>query len=313
MNCVPMLDMTPRQTNRAHRPPNASSTVVPNIRVGCLGWGTLGGCPCPPPPPPPPDETRDWAQRLELVARRIGSRFARSETRDRADAYLRGLLAPVQRKNAWHLAERVGEAAPDGVQHLPGRAGWSPDAARGDPRGYVVETVGHPDAVVILDEAGLLKKGTHSAGVARQSTSTAGRAEDAQVGVSWPMPHPTGRPSSRKPRRWLEEGKRPDVLGVRGNQHVTIGVRRVEVADLARSLVKRSWPEVTIGAGGGCPSALRRRTWQRRSVKASGDRRPALRAERSSAERARTKSGGLMTGQDRSATLNCTRGSLRSH
>jgi SRSO17 transposase len=130
-----------------------------------------------------PEDVREWGQQLDSVARRIGVRFARSETRDRVRAYLLGLLAPVQRKNSWQLAEQIGDADPYGVQHLLGRAGWDPDEVRDDLRAYAVETLGDPDAVLILDETGFLKKGAHSAGVARQYTGTAGRIENAQVGV----------------------------------------------------------------------------------------------------------------------------------
>ena len=130
-----------------------------------------------------PEDVREWGQQLDEVARRIGARFARSETRDRVRAYLVGLLGPVQRKNAWQVAEQIGDADPYGVQYLMGRADWDPDAVRDDLRGYVVETLGDPDAVLILDETGFLKKGTKSAGVARQYTGTAGRIENAQVGV----------------------------------------------------------------------------------------------------------------------------------
>ena len=130
-----------------------------------------------------PKDVRDWGRQLDAVACRIGARFARSETRDRVRAYLVGLLAPVQRKNAWQLAEQIGEVTPYGVQHLLGRSDWDPDAVRDDLRAYVVEALGDPDAVLILDETGFLKKGSHSAGVARQYTGTAGRIENAQVGV----------------------------------------------------------------------------------------------------------------------------------
>ena len=129
------------------------------------------------------EEVRLWGEQLDSVARRIGARFARSETRDRARAYLIGLLGPVQRKNAWQVAERIGDDAPYGVQYLMGRAEWDPDSVRDDLRAYVVETLGDTDAVLILDETGFLKKGTKSAGVARQYTGTAGRIENAQVGV----------------------------------------------------------------------------------------------------------------------------------
>jgi SRSO17 transposase len=72
------------------------------------------------------------------------ARFARSETRDRVRAYLVGLLAPVQRKNSWQLAERMGDDGPYGVQHLLGRSGWDPDEVRDDLRAYVVEALGDP-------------------------------------------------------------------------------------------------------------------------------------------------------------------------
>ena len=129
------------------------------------------------------DDVHEWGRQLDEVARRIGARFPRSETRDRVRAYLVGLLGPVQRKNAWQVAEQIGDGDPYGVQYLMGRADWDPDAARDDLRAYVVEALGDPEAVLILDETGFLKKGAKSAGVARQYTGTAGRIENAQVGV----------------------------------------------------------------------------------------------------------------------------------
>lgn len=130
-----------------------------------------------------PEDVQGWGQQLDEVARRVGARFPRSETRDRVRAYLIGLLGPVQRKNAWQVAEQIGDDDPYGVQYLMGRADWDPDHVRDDLRGYVVESLGDPEAVLVLDETGFLKKGTKSAGVARQYTGTAGRIENAQVGV----------------------------------------------------------------------------------------------------------------------------------
>jgi SRSO17 transposase len=130
-----------------------------------------------------PEDVRQWGQQLDEVARRIGARFSRSETRDRVRTYLIGLLGPVRRKNAWQVAEQIGDADPYGVQYLMGRSEWDPDSVRDDLRDYIVESLGDPDAVPVLDETGFLKKGTRSAGVARQYTGTAGRIENAQVGV----------------------------------------------------------------------------------------------------------------------------------
>lgn len=53
-----------------------------------------------------------WAAGWEEVAQRIGARFARSEARRRAAAYLQGLLSPVERKNGGQLAEQAGDASP---------------------------------------------------------------------------------------------------------------------------------------------------------------------------------------------------------
>ena len=110
-------------------------------------------------------EAEDWAEELEAVAGRIAPRFGRAEPRRRALAYLQGLLAPLERKNGWHLAEAAGDHTPDGMQEFLSRVHWDADALRDDLRAYVVEQLGDADAVLVLDETGFLKKGTQSAGV----------------------------------------------------------------------------------------------------------------------------------------------------
>jgi SRSO17 transposase len=128
-------------------------------------------------------EVQGWAGGLDAVLERIGPRFARAEPRRRAAAYLRGLLAPVERKNGWQLAEAAGDATPDGIQDFLSRARWDADALRDDLQAYVAEHLGDADAVLVLDETGFVKKGGKSAGVQRQYTGTAGRIENSQVGV----------------------------------------------------------------------------------------------------------------------------------
>ncbi|CAO3436173.1 IS701 family transposase [Azospirillum doebereinerae] len=128
-------------------------------------------------------EAGSWACDLEALAFRIGPRFCRPEARERARRYLAGLLAPLERKNGWHLAEAAGDASPDGVQDFLARMRWDADAVRDDLRAYVVEHLGDPDAVLVLDETGFLKKGERSVGVQRQYSGTAGRIENCQIGV----------------------------------------------------------------------------------------------------------------------------------
>jgi SRSO17 transposase len=114
---------------------------------------------------------------------RIAGRFARVEPRRRAGSFVLGLLAGLPRTNCWTIAEHAGEATPDGMQHLLARAVWDADAARDDLRGYVLDHLADPGAVLVVDETGDLKKGTHTVGVQRQYSGTAGRIENAQVGV----------------------------------------------------------------------------------------------------------------------------------
>jgi hypothetical protein len=77
----------------------------------------------------------------ELMAR-IAGRFGRVEPRRRARSFVLGLLAELPRKNCWNIAEHAGDASPDGMQHLLGRARWDAGAVRDDLRDYVVERLG---------------------------------------------------------------------------------------------------------------------------------------------------------------------------
>ncbi len=126
---------------------------------------------------------RAGVQALTEVQSRIGPRFRRAEVRRRARRFLEGLLAPVERKNGWQLAEELGEHGPRGVQRLLGEADWDEDAVRDDLRSYVSESLGEENGLLVLDETGFIKKGKKSAGVARQYSGTAGRRENSQIGV----------------------------------------------------------------------------------------------------------------------------------
>jgi SRSO17 transposase len=123
------------------------------------------------------------AAELEALHERISGRFVRSEPRTRVREYIAGLVAGLERKNGWTLAERAGEVSPDGMQRLLRRADWDVDGVRDDVRDYVVERLGDRGGVLIVDDTGFLKKGTRSAGVQRQYSGTAGRVENCQIGV----------------------------------------------------------------------------------------------------------------------------------
>ena len=139
------------------------------------------------------EQVQAWAAGLDALHARIAGRFARAEPRRRVLAYLRGLLGNVGRKNGWQLAEHAGEATPDGMQRLLATADWDPDLIRDDLRGYVVEHLGDPGGVLVVDETGFLKKGTTSVGVQRQYSGTAGKVDNCQLGVFLAYASPRGR------------------------------------------------------------------------------------------------------------------------
>jgi SRSO17 transposase len=123
------------------------------------------------------------AQALAELVVRIGSHFRRAEVRKRVGRYLQGLLASVERKNGWQMAEELGEANAHGVQRLLEEADWDEEAVRDELRTYVIEQLGESGGILVVDETGFVKKGKESAGVARQYSGTAGRRENSQIGV----------------------------------------------------------------------------------------------------------------------------------
>ena len=75
-----------------------------------------------------------WIVELDGLVGLIAGRFGRAEPRRRVGAYVRGLLAGLERKNGWTLAEHAGAVSPDGMQRLLRTAGWDVDGVRDDLR-----------------------------------------------------------------------------------------------------------------------------------------------------------------------------------
>jgi SRSO17 transposase len=176
---------------------------------------------------------------LDELMLRAGPRFRRVEPRRRARGVVLGLLSALPRKNCWTIAEQAGDATPDGMQHLLARARWDADAVRDDLRGYVTEYLGDPDAVLVVDETGDLKKGTATAGVQRQYTGTAGRIENCQVGVFLAYAAPGGARAflDRElyvPESWFADRDRCRQAGI-GDEAVF-----ATKPELARRMLERS-------------------------------------------------------------------------
>jgi len=159
-----------------------------------------------------------WQAGIDELLDRIGGRFGRVELRRRVRGFLLGLLADLPRKNCWTIAEHAGDASPDGMQHLLSRAVWDTDGVQEDLRDYVINHLADPGAVLVIDETGDVKKGTHTVGVQRQYTGTAGRIENAQVAVYLTYAARGGHALIDRelylPRSWTDDPDRCAAAGV---------------------------------------------------------------------------------------------------
>jgi SRSO17 transposase len=122
-----------------------------------------------------------WESELERLFARMHALFYRTESRKHAEQYFRGLLAPLERKNGWTIAEHVGEPEPKALQRLLNLSPWDVDALLGLNREYAMEELADPGAILVADPTGFPKKGTKSVGVQRQYSGTLGRIDNCQI------------------------------------------------------------------------------------------------------------------------------------
>lgn len=164
------------------------------------------------------DDIQQWADEFGRLNQRFAPHFRRVETKQHAQDYLQGLLSGIERKNGWQIAEQVGDANPYAIQHLLGRSVWDADSVRNELRGYVAAHLGHPAAVIVVDETGFLKKGNQSVGVQRQYSGTAGRVENCQIGVFLSYATPEGYTFLDRalylPKSWTDAPERCQQVGV---------------------------------------------------------------------------------------------------
>ena len=160
-----------------------------------------------------------------------GPLFRPLASRDRVLAYLRGLLSEAERKNSWQVAEVCGESTPYGFQYLLSRADWDADAVRDELYTYSMQHLGDTHGVLVLDETGFLKKGRHSAGVARQYTGTVGKVDNCQIGVFLSYASRLGHALLDRelylPQAWTDDRER---------------CRQAGIPEGRRFATKRSWP-----------------------------------------------------------------------
>jgi hypothetical protein len=190
-----------------------------------------------------------WEKELSALKARFAPVFRRKELKATASAFIDGLLSGVERKTGWLMAERAGLDRPYQMQSLLGRSHWDADALRDEVRGYVIETLGDTDGILAVDDTGFLKKGTHSVGVARQYSGTAGRIENCQVGVFLGYASRFGQALIDRqlylPEDWAKDTER------RAKAHVPEDVAFHRKTEIARMLIAAA-----LDAGAPCAYVL---------------------------------------------------------
>ncbi|HUY09469.1 MAG TPA: transposase [Candidatus Dormibacteraeota bacterium] len=108
--------------------------------------------------------------------------FCRTEGRAASRRYLTGLMLPIERKNVENVADQVGVPIRR-LQEFLSDSPWDDDGCIDELQRFVGEHLGTRSGVLILDDTGFAKKGTHSAGVGRQHSGTLGRRDNCHVGM----------------------------------------------------------------------------------------------------------------------------------
>jgi len=158
------------------------------------------------------EQVQGWDDDFREFFLGFSHRFSRADVRWQALKYLRGLMAPIERRSGWTLAEHAGDATPDAMQGLLVSRCFDRDAVRDEVRTAVVRTIGDPVGVLVADETGFIKKGKASAGVQRQYTGTTGKVDNCQIGVFLAYHTPRGRALIDRelylPKSWTEDRER---------------------------------------------------------------------------------------------------------
>lgn len=138
------------------------------------------------------EELDTWSEDFEAFHARFAHLFSRSEPREQSTKYMRALMARIQRKNGWQIAEEIGDKTPDRTQRLLYRSHWESNDARDILQHFTIKTFGDEQGIGIVDETGFMKQGDDSAGVKRQYSGTAGKVDNCQIGVFLSYATPKG-------------------------------------------------------------------------------------------------------------------------
>jgi SRSO17 transposase len=193
-----------------------------------------------------PDDVRAAAEKLTQFHGRFAPIFGKEQAQDHAYDYVKGLMTCPDRKSIEPIALLVGHGDVSGLQKFINSAPWQYDEVQAEVQAAFDEELAPSAAgtsigvVGVIDESAFAKKGTHSAGVARQHNGRMGKEDNCQVGVFLIGVTPAGSALLDHrlylPGPWCEET--PEALARREKAHIPEDVAFAPKARIAAELVR---------------------------------------------------------------------------
>jgi len=126
----------------------------------------------------------DWEEELRAWLAPFLTRLGHKARRRMLPVYVSGLIGPGDRKSIQPMAARLAPGEYDQLHHFVAAGVWDPAPLEAELLAKADGLVGGSDAVLVIDDTALPKKGRHSVGVAAQYASALGKTANCQTLVS---------------------------------------------------------------------------------------------------------------------------------
>src|SRR5712671_1860913 len=141
------------------------------------GWSAFGG-------PAMVGTTSDWEDELGRWLEPFLERLGHRSRQRMCPLYVAGLIGPGDRKSVQPMAERLAPGDYDQLHHFVAAGVWKEAPLETELLIQADKLVGGSDAVLVIDDTSMPKKGKHSVGVAAQYASALGKTANCQTLVS---------------------------------------------------------------------------------------------------------------------------------
>jgi SRSO17 transposase len=207
----------------------------------------------------------EWDRALRSLIGRVGYLFSRPEPREVFTGLVEGLLSDLEKKNGWTLAQRAGHTHPGRMQSFLCRGAWSAQGLEAEVRRYVVEELGSPEAVLIVDDTQIIKKGRMSVGVAPQHCGMTNQTENCQVAVMLTYASAAGHAFIGHrlylPARWTDDPARCRAAGIPAE--VGFATKPEQAVELLGEAIEAGVPFGWVAMDGGYGQYATVRHWCR--------------------------------------------------